>query len=809
LNTNLFTGYEFRNLKPSGDCFALTDITFQGLIIDFNYSLLNCSPDINIVLDGMRTTEITFNGSGTPLPRLTSVNGNYLQNAVVIGFELYGNIKTHSGCTLQDVIVMDTLQQPQGYSTTLDVNGTLTNNGIVKNATSGNYTLDVSGDINNNGLFSNYTINLMHASNDQYISCDPAGLFAIANFYTNKAAGDIIALSDISFENTLIDGYNKTFDFSGGFDLSVDGGRFYRADLIGSTVADNYSVLFMDNGAYCYNSFGQNLELQGIVKTYGSASFEDVLVTGTLQNRDGYSVTTSVHGQLENQGTIKNSDVSGNFTLDLYGDIINDGTWSNYYIYLKGDIPQHISCLNASIFDLTYFACQNTADLVIADDDLNFSGTQIDFTNDDLDFTGGYNMSIDGGRLYRGNVMATQSSIFNFTNNAYFYNSTLDLGTLDGACRIYGTCSFGSIIINGVLENQTAYSATTTITGDIINNGEVRNNTASGNLTLNCQGNVSNDGLWTNYRTYFNGTTDQEILIKNDNDITGQVYFVSDITGSPYQWNFEGSPLNNDDFTGETGSTLTWLVPVSDAYFGTFYCQTGNGPSRNIIVGAGGLRLDITLLIEGPFNGTNLDPDLNGILPLSQPYSSSPWNYTGTESVASIPNANVVDWVLVELRDTTQAEYASSETMIAQQVAFLLNDGTIVGLDGSSLLSFNHSINHSLFVVIWHRNHLGVMSANAVTETGGVYTYDFTTGSGQAYGTNAQKNLGGGIYGIYAGDGDANGTVEVADKNNIWSLQAGKKGYWSGDFDMNGQVMNQDKNDVWLGNLNKQTQLPD
>ena len=76
---------------------------------------------------------------------------------------------------------------------------------------------------------------------------------------------------------------------------------------------------------------------------------------------------------------------------------------------------------------------------------------QIDFYNDDLDFTGGYNMSIDGGRLYRGNVMATQTSILDFTNDAYFYNSTLDLGTLDGACRIYGTCSFGSIIMIGCM----------------------------------------------------------------------------------------------------------------------------------------------------------------------------------------------------------------------------------------------------------------------------------------------------------------------------------------------------------------------
>ena len=37
------------------------------------------------------------------------------------------------------------------------------------------------------------------------------------------------------------------------------------------------------------------------------------------------------------------------------------------------------------------------------------------------------------------------------------------------------------------------------------------------------------------------------------------------------------------------------------------------------------------------------------VIPLSQPYNNSPWNYSGNESVTSIP-PNIVDWVLVELR---------------------------------------------------------------------------------------------------------------------------------------------------------------
>ncbi|MCD4745032.1 MAG: hypothetical protein K8R58_01900, partial [Bacteroidales bacterium] len=162
------------------------------------------------------------------------------------------------------------------------------------------------------------------------------------------------------------------------------------------------------------------------------------------------------------------------------------------------------------------------------------------------------------------------------------------------------------------------------------------------------------------------------------------------------------------------------------------------------------ISLDLYVFLEGPFNGTNLSPDLNAILPLSQPYSGSPWNYAGTESVASIPNINVVDWILIDLRETTgDASTATSDSIIAQQAAFILNDGSIVGLDGSSVLQFANTITNNLFVVIWHRNHLGVMSANAVTETGGVYTYNFTTGVDQAYGgLLGHKEIGTGVWGM-------------------------------------------------------------
>jgi len=222
------------------------------------------------------------------------------------------------------------------------------------------------------------------------------------------------------------------------------------------------------------------------------------------------------------------------------------------------------------------------------------------------------------------------------------------------------------------------------------------------------------------------------------------------------------------------------------------------------------LVVDISAFLEGPFNGTDMNSDLNpAYIPLSQPYNTPPWSYSGSESVGSIPNGDVVDWVLVELRDAADAASATPATTVEQQAAFILNTGEIVGLDGVSDLQFNSTINQNLFVVLWHRNHLGVMSANALTPSGGVYSYNFTTGESQAYGgVTGHKEIGTGIWGLIAGDGNADGEITLSDKSS-WSGEAGKTGYLMTDYSMNGQVNNQDKNDILLNNLTSESQVPE
>ena len=299
--------------------------------------------------------------------------------------------------------------------------------------------------------------------------------------------------------------------------------------------------------------------------------------------------------------------------------------------------------------------------------------------------------------------------------------------------------------------------------------------------------------------------------------MVGQTVTFSDqSSNNPTSWAWSFSP-STVTFTG--GTTSASKNPV--VQFGA----PGNYSVQLIATNAAGsdteiktdyikvqrldFYVDLKVMLEGSFNGTDMNTNLTPLneFPLSQPYSGLPWNYPGTETVTSIPSG-VVDWVFVELRDATAAATATAATRIARQAAFLLSDGSVVGMDGISNLQFTNSIIHQLFVVIWHRNHLPVLSANPLVKTGESYAYDFTSGSGQAFGTDTQKFLSAGIYGMIGGDSNSDESIDDLDKDILWQAEAGLSGYLPSDLNLDGQSSNTDKNDIWLPNTGKGSQLP-
>jgi len=223
------------------------------------------------------------------------------------------------------------------------------------------------------------------------------------------------------------------------------------------------------------------------------------------------------------------------------------------------------------------------------------------------------------------------------------------------------------------------------------------------------------------------------------------IFFTSSIIGSAQSIERDVISSSGDCFE-EGNISLSWtLGEIATETYNSVNIILTQGFQQSFGIVIHGIDLNVLVYLEGPYNAGSMFTILKDEqqIPLYQPYDVSPWLYEGTESVAAIPD-NVVDWVLVDLRDASSAAAALPSTSVEKQAAFILNNGSIVDIDGSSVLQFTSSINNYPYVVVWHRNHIGILSATSPVETGGIYTYDFSTsitkahGGGQGYSNSSQ-----------------------------------------------------------------------
>lgn len=151
----------------------------------------------------------------------------------------------------------------------------------------------------------------------------------------------------------------------------------------------------------------------------------------------------------------------------------------------------------------------------------------------------------------------------------------------------------------------------------------------------------------------------------------------------------------------------------------------------------------------------------------------------------------VVDWVLVELRQGSPAEM----TTVRRSAALLFSDGSVREAAGFTPMSFSGLANSDYHVVIRHRNHIDVMSSQATPFLGGVGLWDFRSTNARAHGTNAMAMLGENGFGLWAGDGTADGQVTAPDFNLYNTGTAlGAVGYLEGDYNLDGQITAPDFN---------------
>ncbi len=128
-----------------------------------------------------------------------------------------------------------------------------------------------------------------------------------------------------------------------------------------------------------------------------------------------------------------------------------------------------------------------------------------------------------------------------------------------------------------------------------------------------------------------------------------------------------------------------------------------------------------------------------GLLPTAQPFTISPWTYTGTENFASasaIPS-NAVDWMMVELRDSK-----NPSCLVGEGAGILLSNGQLrAASDTSRGVRIDGAVpNTNYYIIVRARNHVALMSAVPVF-CSTAQAYDFSYGMQGARGTNQQSLL--------------------------------------------------------------------
>lgn len=348
-----------------------------------------------------------------------------------------------------------------------------------------------------------------------------------------------------------------------------------------------------------------------------------------------------------------------------------------------------------------------------------------------------------------------------------------------GYSYISDTLTAGTLyyIVSSAWQTHQTGDYNTAITGPG-NISSVRQNANIGGMATTCD--YKPDApIWFSFVAPESG----KVRIATHTDFPHLLSLYSGICGSLHEVScaYNPSPCDDAPLFTDLEANQTYFVQIASAStpFGYSY---GNVCISVKEVAANPIRVKVKAFLEGAYqgNGTmNTNLQTHYLISEQQPYYTAPWFYNG-EECAEVVNTEVVDWVIVELRDPIDPSI-----LIAQKAAMLNNKGNIIDRNKDAIY-FDAPIG-DYYIAIRHRNHLAVMSAVPVPLPN-VNTYNFATGVEYAFGNEQLKNMGDGNYALYAGDANANGVITVSDFNIFMEQSAQLNNYVSGDLNLDRAV---------------------
>ncbi len=608
--------------------------------------------------------------------------------------------------------------------------------------------------------------------------------FNSANLSTYNIGTNLTTWQALGFDTHGVLG-NPLFTNTATYDFSLQSGSparntgtnlvnsvpyFYTEDILGATVPTTTTT---DMGAY--ESYDENAIVDSVVPNLSSASiinpttieltFSEALEINSTLNKSNYfinngiavnSVSLSTDSKKVTLSTTQNTanqiyTVVVNNVKDLAGNIISSIKNSTQYSYVGDSTPPEIasaSLTNPTTLVVNFSEAMDPASSVVLSKYVIGNGITISSAS----------LSADGKKVTLNTSQHTANQNYTVT-----ISNVIDLA--------------GNTILSTKNSAQYSYIGDTTppnlLSAAVVNPTTVELSFSEGLESVSAQtkSNYSIDnGITVNSATL--STDKKKITLSTNQHIISQNYTVT--------------VANVKDLAGNNISTNNSI----------------QYPFVNSTVG--NLKANVKIFLQGPYQNNNMITALsdNEFIPVSQPYNVAPWLYNGSESLGTSSSSRV-DWVLVELRSAQ-----NPTQVISRRAGLLRSDGRIMEANGTLGITFNNILYGSYYIAIFHRNHLAVMTATSVLFSPDNTLYDFSTAFTKAYGQNALTEISTGVFGMFAGDGDGNGTINDIDRNQIWSNQNGNMGYLNGDFNLDSGVTVKDINDFWNLNEGKVTQVP-
>jgi hypothetical protein len=709
---------DVRNLvSPTIGAVEITPLTDDAGIIEITGINAPC-PNSNVNID------VKLKNFG--LNTLTSATINWQLNGVLqTPYQFTGSLATVSTTilTIGQISILPSViysikvwtSSPNGLADQNNLNDTLSLNNIIASIAGGTYTIGATNadypsitaavnDLNTKGICSAVIFDIQP---DTY-----TGQYTINNIAGSSAT------NTITFESMNNDSVNVILQY----------------DAVNAT--DNF--VFKCNGTN-YISF-KGLTIKALDATYANV----FTLSGTMNNLNIQGCImegTQTINTDDNQVIIRCSTLNQLIGFNLIGNRFNNGrmalnfasTIASTNVIMKYNImynqlgkPVNLSKIDALDFGYNQLFSDATRTANGGIFTTTLTG-QMKFYNNSI-------INLGGLRVWEGWTYGGTAGQEALVYNNYFYGSptssyVLDIGGSVSYVKFYNNTLVGNST-NTVVSFNNWYGCNNYIT--------FKNNILYGNAKLLHATPIAagGPGCTTNFTNYtfdyndyyttgatlatFNGTTCANLAALQT--ASGQESHSISI---------------NPQFAGTTDPHITNAALIGTGISVPEVVTDVDGEVRNTppTIGADELisdrTLNLTLLLEGLYNGTTMNPaqDMDG-------------NHWG---------ATIADIITVELRDDVDP------TLV---VASFTNK--TLSTTGICTLAVPYSLGDLYYITVKHRNSIQTWSALPISFNQLTINYNFTTAATQAFGDN-QKQIATGVYALFVGDVNQDEVIDLSD----------------------------------------------